>query len=287
METSLLVDSSSLTPKTTIGGPLTKRHDAIIVSSPGINYLKRLGLSLLSSPAFRESATVIAYVSIDREVKRVSLLIPNPDRKTDVMSAINRYIPTDYEISEGVGRSKMNISYPTNAPSPRLLKHTPSHLPGFDMASGLFLRDGWMFGVTENKNGSFSQKEIFGCIGLGVGGELSIDFNSMGFGDVDGVSVDVLSSISFHTHPEAMYYKNKCLFAWPSGRDYNTLAEGVKKIHFVSSREGVYRITTTGVKPTGRLTIPVVDTPLDHVNIMNDLYSEYMTLEFTERGLLT
>ena len=283
MNTTIIIDTKSLTPKTTIGGPLTKKHDAIVISTPRVSYIKRLGLLLLASPSFRETISVIAYLSIDKHMKRVTLLIPNPDKKEDVISAVNRYIPHTYEIKEYSNNVEMNNSIPVNSISPRPVTSIPSPLPQFDEVSMKFLRTVWMTGVTENKNGSFSQKEVFGHVGLGNDGKLSIDFNSIVFGNDNGIVTTSDSLISFHSHPESMYYQKKCKYAWPSGRDYNTICKkGIQTIHFIATREGIYRVTTTDVKPPMRIKILEVEYPYEHVNIMNLKYSEYLTVDFIE-----
>lgn len=114
-----------------------------------------------------------------------------------------------------------------------------------------FLKNITIAGVTEDENGSTSQKEVFGKFDVidikiengNITHTLKLDKASIIYGEDDNISAPP-SLYNFHSHPFQAYLKYKTEFGVPSVSDFMAVYRLVKFyntiVHFVASLEGLY-----------------------------------------------
>lgn len=112
-----------------------------------------------------------------------------------------------------------------------------------------FLQKASKMGITLNKNGEKSQKELTGELSVGnvkkEGNKfiyvIDVDEGSVESGEEEDVDVSA-SRYNFHSHPHEAYVRHRVDKAWPSLTDYlGYLQLGINTIfHCVATLEGVY-----------------------------------------------
>lgn len=114
-----------------------------------------------------------------------------------------------------------------------------------------YLRDLQQIGVTMNKDGTMSQKEIAGnlvcnSVDSDLVHNLGIDYNSMIIGSEMGVPI-APGLYNFHSHHRQAYSRAKVKYGWPSAQDYvgflMAFLEDNTILHLVTSIEGLYLLT--------------------------------------------
>lgn len=103
-------------------------------------------------------------------------------------------------------------------------------------------------GVTLNKNGSITQKELSGVLNTGIASEdqvfpLELDRISITSGEEEE-AMSLKGHYSFHTHPEEAYKRHRVSLGWPSAQDYVAYLSSVKIhnciLHIIVALEGLY-----------------------------------------------
>jgi hypothetical protein len=121
----------------------------------------------------------------------------------------------------------------------------------FDLKTGKQLKEIAKYGLTLNKDGTFTQKEIGGTFTLGDNSvrsvyPLSLNLDSIIYGGEESVNI-VKGLYSFHTHPKEAYDRNDVKNGWPSPQDYigflSCSIDYGAIAHFVVGLEGVYIIS--------------------------------------------
>lgn len=99
---------------------------------------------------------------------------------------------------------------------------------------------------TKNKDGTFSQKEVFGIFQISKsakGYKLNVDRKRNEIGDEEEV-LGVSAIFNFHTHPREAYENNKVEYGWPSSQDFvgfmYMALSGKTVFHCVVTLEGIY-----------------------------------------------